>query len=168
MDNFDLIKYLAEGRLLKEGKYTEFVDDRENEYMDFNYSAIEMDLEKYGKTANDLEDFLDTRDVDVEPTDEEIENWFSPNEKINQYIKNGSKGNLRLNFTPITSLPDNFKVEGDLYLYGTKITSLPYNLQVGGDLDLRDTPISEKYSEEEIEKMVPGVKGDILAWKISK
>ena len=77
MDNFDLIKYLAEGRLLKEGKYTEFVDDRENEYMDFNYSAIEMDLEKYGKTANDLEDFLDTRDVDVEPTDKEIENWFN-------------------------------------------------------------------------------------------
>jgi hypothetical protein len=128
MSNFDLKKYLAEGKLLKEDN-------------------IEL----------------------------------SPTEKINQYIKNGNKGNLYLNYTEITSLPDNFKVEGDLRLYGTLITSLPNNLKVGGQIDLRntpitslpndlqvkgdllldDTPLSKKYSGEEIEKMVPGVKGDI-------
>ena len=71
-------------------------------------------------------------------------------------------GNLNLNGTPITSLPDNLSVGGDLdltgtnitslpdnlsvgrslYLYDTKITQLPDNLSVGGDLDLRHTPIT--------------------------
>ena len=101
--------------------------------------------------------------------------------KIQQYIKDGSKGNLILSSTPITSLPDNLQVGGDLGLYGTPITSLPNSLKVGsyldlkntpitslpndlkvgGSLDLRYTPLSKKYSEEEIKKMVPGVKGNI-------
>ena len=61
--------------------------------------------------------------------------------KIQQYIKDGGKGNLDLRNTPITSLPNNLKVGGSLYL--------------------GSTPISQKYSEEEIRKMVPGVKGNI-------
>ena len=101
--------------------------------------------------------------------------------QIQQYIKDGSKGNLDLRDTPITSLPDNLKVRGSLFIENTKLTSLPDNLQVavslfssytpitslpnnlkvGGDLDLRYTPLSEKYSKEEIRKMVPGVKGNI-------
>jgi len=122
--------------------------------------------------------------------------------KIQQYIKDGSKGDLNLYKTPITSLPDNLKVGGYLNLMGTPITSLPdnlevegylnlmstplaslpNNLEVGGYLDLYKTPItslpnnlkvggylnlmstsiSQKYSEEEIRKMVPGVRGKIL------
>ena len=101
--------------------------------------------------------------------------------KIQQYIKDGGKGNLNLSNTPIQSLPDglevggyldldytsiqslppNLKVGGDLYLRGTPIQSLPPGLKVGGDLYLEGTPISKKYTEEEIRKMVPGVKGDI-------
>jgi len=77
MSNFDLRKYLAEGKLLKEGKYTEFVDDGENEYMDFDYDAIERDMVEYGKTKVDYDKFLNYRDFDVDPTDEEVENWFN-------------------------------------------------------------------------------------------
>ena len=77
MSNFDLRKYLAEGKLLKESKYTEFVDDGENKYMDFDYDAIRRDMGEYGKTEADYEYFLDYRDVEVEPTDEEIINWFN-------------------------------------------------------------------------------------------
>ena len=82
--------------------------------------------------------------------------------KIQQYIKDGSKGNLDLRNTPITSLPDNLKVGGSLSLIDTPITSLPDNLQVGGYLSLIDTPLSKKYTKEEIRKMVPGVKGHIF------
>jgi hypothetical protein len=66
-------------------------------------------------------------------------------QKIQQYIKNGSKGDLDLYNTPITSLPDNLKqVGGDLDLYNTSITSLPDNLtRVGGWLDLSNTPITK-------------------------
>jgi hypothetical protein len=33
---------------------------------------------------------------------------------------------------------------------------------VGGDLYLINTPMSEKYTKEQIKQMVPGVKGDII------
>jgi hypothetical protein len=101
--------------------------------------------------------------------------------KIQQYIKDGSKGDLDLSDTPITSLPNNLKVGGYLDIYNTKITSLPDNLQVGGDLYLTDTPIAslpsglnvggnlylrntpifKKYTKEEIKQIVPGVEGNI-------
>ena len=101
--------------------------------------------------------------------------------KVQQYIKSGSKGDLNLKNTPITSLPDNLIVGGYLDLINTPITSLPDNLQVGGSLGLANTkitslpndlkvggglylyntPISKKYTEEEIRKMVPGVRGEI-------
>jgi hypothetical protein len=82
--------------------------------------------------------------------------------QIQQYIKNGGKGdlylgnieitslnglkvvggNLDLGNTLITSLPDNLKVEGSLLLGGTKITSLPDGLEVGEELDLNNTLIT--------------------------
>ena len=62
--------------------------------------------------------------------------------KIQQYIKDGGEGDLDLNNTSITSLPDNLKVGGYLDLVDTKITSLPNNLKVGGSLYLNSTPIT--------------------------
>ena len=65
------------------------------------------------------------------------------NKQIQQYIKNGSEGDLRLSYTPITSLPDNLTiVNGDLYLANTTITSLPDNLTVNGSLRMIDTLIT--------------------------
>ena len=102
--------------------------------------------------------------------------------KIQQYIKDGSKGDLNLNNSPIdslpsnltgvggylnlensqiTSLPDNLKVGGYLDLDKTKITSLPDNLKVRGDLYLNNTPLSKKYSEEEIKKMIEDKGGEV-------
>ena len=101
--------------------------------------------------------------------------------QIQQYIKNGSKGDLDLARTPIQSLPDNLKVGGDLDLRysqikslpdnltvggsldlaGTPIQSLPANLTVAGDLYLWNTPLSNKYSEEELRAMLPNVVGKI-------
>lgn len=71
------------------------------------------------------------------------------------------KGDLDLSDTPIQSLPNGLTVGGDLNLYNTSIQSLPNGLTVGGYLNLGDTPLSKKYTEEEIKAMVPGVKGDI-------
>ena len=81
--------------------------------------------------------------------------------QIQQYIKDGGKGDLDLSNTPITSLPTNLQVGGYLYLVNTPITSLPTNLQVGGYLDLENTPLSKKYTIEQIKQMVPGVEGKI-------
>jgi hypothetical protein len=55
--------------------------------------------------------------------------------QIQQYIKDGSKGNLNLFKNPILSLPNNLsRVGGNLFLYGSEITSLPDNLEVEGNL----------------------------------
>jgi hypothetical protein len=62
--------------------------------------------------------------------------------KIQQYMKDGGKGDLDLNNTPITSLPNNLKVGGYLDLWHTPITSLPNNLEVRGYLSLNYTPIT--------------------------
>ena len=115
---------------------------------------------------------------------EEREKNFNINiqKKIQQYIKDGSKGDLDLENTKITSLPntlttvggklilrhssitslpDNLTVKGYLDISKTKITSLPNDLTVGGDFLLFFTPLSEKYTKEEIRQMVPNVKGKI-------
>ena len=52
-------------------------------------------------------------------------------------------GYLDLRGTNITSLPDGLTVGGNLNLYGTNITSLPDGLTVGGYLDLGGTKIKK-------------------------
>ena len=76
-------------------------------------------------------------------------------------MKEGGEGDLDLENTPITSLPQGLKVGGSLFLSNTKIEELPQGLKVGGYLDLEDTPLSKKYTKKEIRRMVPGVKGSI-------
>ena len=64
------------------------------------------------------------------------------NEKIQQYIKDGGKGDLDLDETPITSIPDNLvKVGGYLNLSSTQITSLSNSLQIGGSFLFLHTKI---------------------------
>jgi hypothetical protein len=62
----------------------------------------------------------------------------------------------------LTSLPNNLTVEGNLLIPLNKhITSLPKNLKVGGNLGIWGTPLAKKYTEEELEKITPGVNGRI-------
>ena len=64
--------------------------------------------------------------------------------KVQEYIKNGSKGDLDLSNAPITSLPNSLtRIRGSLTLTESKITSLPNGLTVEGDLYLEGTPIAK-------------------------
>ena len=69
-------------------------------------------------------------------------------------------GNLDLYETNIKSLGNLTSIGGYLYLRGTKIESLGNLTSVGGYLDLSETPLSKKYTIEEIKRMVK-VGGDI-------
>ena len=85
--------------------------------------------------------------------------------KIQDYIKNGSKGDLNLNDTPIDSLPSNLKtVDGSLYLSYTPISSLPPDLKVGGSLYLWNTPIGRKHTKEQIRKMIEDTGGYVKGY----
>ena len=101
-------------------------------------------------------------------------------DKIQDYIKNGSEGNLVLTSSPIKVLPRNLtKVGGDLILMYSQIEKLPDNLTVNGrldldscknlqslpnglkvkyDLDLRDTNITSLPSDLE-------VNGDLILYR---
>ena len=63
-------------------------------------------------------------------------------------------GNMDLRKAPIKSLGNLTLVVGNLDLEGTSIESLGNLTSVGLDLDLRDTPLSEKYTKDEIKQMV--------------
>ena len=93
------------------------------------------------------------------------------------------EGSLNLSYSKITQLPKGLKVNGGLYLENTnikslpeglivrfslslsytKIESLPKGLKVFGILRIWDTPIAQKYTDEEIREMIkPGfIKGEI-------
>ena len=59
------------------------------------------------------------------------------NDKIQEYIRNGSEGDLGLSGSPIKFLPKNLtKVGGRLGLVRSQIEKLPDNLTVNGMLDL--------------------------------
>jgi hypothetical protein len=59
------------------------------------------------------------------------------NDKIQEYIKNGSEGDLDLWTLPIQFLPRNLtKVGGNLNLMRSQIEKIPDNLTVNGTLDL--------------------------------
>jgi hypothetical protein len=63
--------------------------------------------------------------------------------QIQEYIKNGSKGDLDLNKTSLKTLPPNLiRVGGRLDLEDSQITSLGNLEYVGGKLDLESTPIT--------------------------
>jgi len=71
------------------------------------------------------------------------------------------KGDLDLQYSLISSLPDNLTVKGLLVLRSTQISSLPDNLTVGRFLDLIGTPLADKYSEEQIRKMIEEKGGEV-------
>ena len=94
------------------------------------------------------------------------------NDKIQEYIKNGSEGRLMLTgslirflpknltrvggnfyllFSQIEKLPDNLTVNGYLWLDGCKnLESLPNGLKVKGGLDLRHTNLTSLPSDLEV------------------
>ena len=65
----------------------------------------------------------------------------------------------------LKKLPDDLYVGYHLWLVRTNISEIPNNLCVDGDLYINDTPLAEKYTDEEITEMIAS-KGGTLIGKI--
>jgi hypothetical protein len=122
-----------------------FIDDDEGwgefeQYIDNVEELTDEELEK--QMREEMSIYFFSNSDEINDPDEDQTNPTNPLDKIREYIKKGSKGNLDLANTKITSLPDNLTVGGSLSLYYTPITSLPDNLKVEGNLDLYNTPIT--------------------------
>ena len=75
-------------------------------------------------------------------------------------------GTLDLSGAEIKQLPNNLYVGGDLDLTESEIEVLPKDLSVGGDLYVMNTPVGREYTENQLKRMLPNVKGDIYTTKI--
>jgi hypothetical protein len=129
-------------------------------------------------TLKNIFDFLEKEDNKNAPFLWKLANNELTKEELN------IKGDLDLEFSKITSLPEGLEVEGDLLLLESTITSLPEGLRVGRDLDLnwcinisslpkglivgRNLYISpaplKKYTDDELKEMIkPGyIEGKII------
>ena len=67
----------------------------------------------------------------------------------------------------ITELPNKLHVGGNLNLSGINITKLPDNLYVGINLFIYNTPLANKYTDEEIREMVDFIDFTIFGQIIS-
>ena len=65
----------------------------------------------------------------------------------------------------LTKLPDKLHVTQSLTILRTSIEELPDNLYVGGSLYMANTPLADKYTDEEIREMITS-KGGTLIGKI--
>jgi hypothetical protein len=63
-------------------------------------------------------------------------------------------GNLDLQHSKLTSLPDNLIVLGHLRLEYSKISKFPLNLNVGGWINLFETPLERNFHPEELISML--------------
>ena len=72
------------------------------------------------------------------------------------------KGSLGLdNCKQLTELPDNLHVGYLLWLVRTNISEIPNNLYVHGDLYINDTPLANKYTNQQIRDIVASTGGKI-------
>ena len=112
----------------------------------FDLEDLSQVLESYVDDLKEIGDFEKFDDEDLsesEYQESQVNEISNAQKKIEQYIKDGSEGDLDLSDTKITQLPDNLKVGGSLILRNTPITTLPSNLSVKGHLDLDDTKITQ-------------------------
>jgi hypothetical protein len=154
--------------ILKEIKYNKILTPRRSEERDEKYiEIINKHIQQY--IDNGSKGDLDLYNMQIKSLPDNLKVGRSLNLEDNPiaFLPNNLqvKKDLYLNNTEITSLPDNLKVGNDLTLLLLKIDSIPNNLQIGRDLNLEGTPLAEKYTEEEIKKMIEDkggyVKGEI-------
>jgi hypothetical protein len=96
------------------------------------FDAEDNNISNKNKNILDIINYLKSKGVEFKSKSKEFLSKKSQKfkEYIQQYIKNGGKGNLELPDNVINSLPDNLTfVGGNLELYGNNITSLPDNLK---------------------------------------
>ena len=105
---------------------------------DYNWEVLQKFLEKGGNPPYEIMDDLDLEDTRIQ--------------SLGNLTSVG--GGLYLSYSKIESLGNLTSVGGNLDLNGVNIQSLGNLTSVGGWLDLEGTPLSKKYTEEEIREMV--------------
>jgi hypothetical protein len=123
-----------------------------------NWDDLQLFLKHRGNPPYEITDNLDLRFSGIQSLGNltsvggYLDLSYSEIEDLGNLISVG--GDLYMNRSTIKSLGNLTSVGGNLDLYESKIESLGNLTSVGGHLDLTDTPLSKKYTEEEIRESV--------------
>ena len=144
-NDWDVLQRFLERRGNPPYEITDNLDLSESDVKSLgNLTSVGGDLDLYRCNIESLGNltsvggWLDLRYSEIKS----LENLTSVGEYLNLYE------------TKIEDLGNLTSVGGYLNLLGAKIKSLGNLISVGGDLSLRNTPLSKKYSEDEIRSMV--------------
>jgi hypothetical protein len=126
---------------------------------DNNWDDLQKFLEKRGFPPYEITDDLDLRRTDIESLGNltSVKGWlylsYNTVESLGNLTSVGNWLDLE-GSEKVKSLGNLTSVGGDLYLRRSNVESLGNLTSVGGDLYLTGTPLSKKYSREEIRSMV--------------
>ena len=153
--------------VISESQYKRLIETEEEQkvlripslkFFNDNWFQLQEFLEKKGNPPYSIGGNLDLRKTPIESLGnlQSVGGDLDLRDTSIEFLENLTSvgGDLDLYNTPIESLGNLQSVGGFLDLQGTYIESLGNLQSVGGDLYLYETPISEKYSEEEIRQMV--------------
>ena len=147
---------------------------------DFDLSSSKIEVLPNNLTVNGELDISGTN-VKVLPQDLKVESLRIYNTKISELPSNIKKyktlnisnsqikslpNNLTVKYltlynVDIKTLPNKLTVDGFIHASDSKLESIPSDIKLDGNILLNRTPISKKYSAEEIKRMCPGIKGDV-------
>ena len=91
---------------------------------------------------------------------------LAANSKLEYIPDNFSVITINAISSELKFIPDNLTLLNDLVLNRTNVKSIPNNLKIGGNFHCGETPLQQKYTREQIKKMIEDkggyVKGDIF------
>jgi hypothetical protein len=114
--------------------------------------VLKIPFAAFNNNWDDLQLFLKHRGNPPYMITDNLDLHRSPIKDLGNLISVG--GNLSLHISTIKDLGNLTSVGGNLDLYESEIEDLGNLTSVGGYLDLTDTPLSKKYTEEEIRESV--------------
>jgi len=139
--------------IITEGQYKRLIETEEQQEV-LHIPSIKI----FGGNWNLLQKFLKSKGNPPYTIGGDLILKGSPIASLGNLIS--VEGFLTLKGSSIESLGNLTSVGGDLYLTNSSVTSIGKLSYVGNSLFLFDTPLSKKYTEEEIRQMV-NVSGNI-------
>jgi len=152
--------------------FFKFLEDKRGEKMPFLFKLV-LDPESISKKELYIEDNLDIEGVPVKklPNNLKIEGAIVMHRAKIKTLPDDIEVGLGVyaSYSELEYLPNNLHTE-DVICNGSKLQDIPYNFKLDGTFNVSNTPLSKKYTEEEIRKLIEDrggyVKGEIRTrWK---
>ena len=128
-----------------------FLNTKSTRYLNLPYSHISI-LPSWLKV---IHSYLNISHSNIEDIPDSLEIYggiYARYSKLKEFRRTRVFGDLNLDYTQITKLPDNLKVDGFLSVEGIQFEEIPVGLQIDDNLNIRGSNL-EQFSDDELRKM---------------